>query len=108
MFALRATMNQFGHLMEYHTQSTEKPKWTSFMFGSLAGIVPQIVIVMKFLSAIASADADPPGVVYAIIPTIFGFFNIFVVSVVLQYKKVGPWKDELFYFVCIAESEKGV
>jgi len=24
------------------------------------------------------------------------FFNIFAVNMVLQYKKVGPWKDYLF------------
>jgi hypothetical protein len=34
--------------------------------------------------------------VYAIVPTIFAFFSIFAVNMVLQYKKVGPWKDYLF------------
>ena len=96
IFALNATMNLFGIMMEYHNQYTEKTRWTSFIFGSIAGIVPWIVIVMHFLSAITSADADPPGFVYAIIPTIFVFFNIFAVNMVLQYKKVGPWKDYLF------------
>ena len=96
MFALNATMNLFGIMMEYHNQHTEKTNWTSFIFGSIAGIVPWIVIVMYFLSAVSSADADPPGFVYAIIPTIFVFFNIFAVNMVLQYKKVGPWKDYLF------------
>jgi hypothetical protein len=33
---------------------------------------------------------------YAIVPTIFVFFSIFAVNMVLQYKKVGPWKDYLF------------
>lgn len=96
IFALNATMNLFGIMMEYHNQYTEKTHWISFIFGSIAGIVPWIVIVMYFLSAITSADADPPGFVYAIIPTIFVFFNIFAVNMVLQYKKVGPWKDYLF------------
>jgi len=96
MFALNATMNLFGIMMEYHNQRTERTRWTSFIFGSIAGIIPWVVIVMYFLSAISSADADPPGFVYAIIPTIFVFFNIFAVNMVLQYKKVGPWKDYLF------------
>lgn len=96
IFAVNATMNLFGIMMEYHNQYTEKTKWTAFIFGSIAGIVPWIVIMVYFLSAVGSADADPPGFVYAIIPTIFVFFNIFAVNMVLQYKKVGPWKDYLF------------
>jgi hypothetical protein len=89
-------MNLFGIMMEYHNQYTEKTNWTSFIFGSLAGIVPWIVILVYFLSAVNSGEAKPPAFVYAIIPTIFVFFNIFAVNMVLQYKKVGPWKDYLF------------
>jgi hypothetical protein len=96
IFALNATMNLFGIMMEYHNQYTEKTNWTSFIFGSLAGIVPWVVILIYFLSAVNSAGAKPPAFVYAIIPTIFVFFNIFAVNMVLQYKKVGPWKDYLF------------
>lgn len=96
MFALNATMNLFGIMMEYHNQHTEKTRWDSLIFGSIAGIIPWVVVVMYFLSAVNSSDANPPGFVYAIIPTIFVFFNIFAVNMVLQYKKVGPWKDYLF------------
>ena len=56
---------------------------------------PWIVIMVYFLGSLASADAKPPAFVYAIIPTIFVFFNIFAVNMVLQYKKVGRWKDYL-------------
>jgi hypothetical protein len=96
IFAVNATMNLFGIMMEYHNQYTEKTNWLSFIFGSLAGIIPWIVIMIYFLSAVNSTDANPPGFVYAIIPTIFVFFNIFAVNMVLQYKKVGAWKDYLF------------
>jgi hypothetical protein len=96
IFAVNAAMNLFGIMMEYHNQYTEKTNWTSFIFGSLAGIVPWIVILVYFLSAVNSGEAKPPAFVYAIIPTIFVFFNIFAVNMVLQYKKVGPWKDYLF------------
>lgn len=96
IFAVNATMNLFGIMMEYHNQYTKKTNWVSFIFGSIAGIVPWVVIMIYFLSAINSTDANPPGFVYAIIPTIFVFFNIFAVNMVLQYKKVGPWKDYLF------------
>ena len=75
LFTVNATMNLFGIMMEYHNQYTEKTNWTSFVFGSIAGIVPWIVIMVYFLSAVSSAGAEPPGFVYAIIPTIFVFFN---------------------------------
>lgn len=96
IFALNATMNLFGIMMEYDNQGREKVRWTAFIFGSIAGIVPWVVIMIYFLSALNSAGAEPPGFVYAIIPTIFVFFNSFAVNMVLQYKKVGPWKDYLF------------
>jgi hypothetical protein len=96
MFGLNAMMNLFGIMMELHNQTTEKTSWTSFVFGSIAGIIPWIVILMYFLGALSSSGAEPPAFVYAIIPTIFVFFNIFAVNMYLQYKRVGRWKDYLF------------
>jgi uncharacterized membrane protein len=96
IFFLNATMNLFGIMMEYHNQYTEKTNWLSFVYGSVAGIVPWVVIMIYFLSALNSSGAKPPAFVYAIIPTIFVFFNSFAVNMVLQYKKVGAWKDYLF------------
>jgi hypothetical protein len=96
IFGVNATMNLFGVMMELHNQTTQKTNWTSFVFGCVAGIIPWFVIVLYFLGAVSSAGAEPPAFVYAIIPSIFVFFNIFAVNMVLQYKKVGPWKDYLF------------
>jgi hypothetical protein len=96
IFGLNATMNLFGIMMEYHNQYTKKTDWTSFIYGSAAGIIPWVVIFLYFLGAVSSGDAKPPDFVYAIIPTLFVFFNIFAINMVLQYKKVGPWKDYLF------------
>ncbi len=96
MFGINATMNLFGIMMELHNQHTERTDWTAFVYGSFAGIVPWIVIVMYFFSALSSAEAKPPTFVYFIIPTIFVFFNTFAVNMILQYKKVGPWKNYLF------------
>lgn len=95
MFFLNATMNLFGIMMEYHNQYTEKTNWLSFVYGSVAGIVPWVVIMIYFLSALNSSGAKPPAFVYAIIPTIFVFFNSFAINMILQYKKVGAWKDYL-------------
>jgi len=96
IFGLNAMMNLFGILMELHNQTTRKTDWTAFIFGCIAGIIPWVVILMYFLGAVNSSGAEPPAFVYAIIPTIFVFFNIFAVNMLLQYKKVGPWRDYLF------------
>ena len=96
IFGVNAMMNLFGIMMELHNQTTERTNWTAFIYGCIAGITPWIVIVMYFYGALSSAGAEPPAFVYAIIPTIFVFFNIFAVNMVLQYKKVGRWKDYLF------------
>jgi hypothetical protein len=96
IFGLNAMMNLFGIMMEMHNQHTQKTDWTAFIYGCIAGILPWVVIMMYFLGALSSSDAKPPAFVYAIIPTIFVFFNIFAVNMFLQYKKVGPWKDYLF------------
>jgi hypothetical protein len=98
IFALNATMNLFGIMMELHNQHTEKTNWTAFIYGSVAGFIPWVVIMLYFVGAVNSGDgsAKPPAFVYAIVPTLFVFFNIFAINMVLQYKKVGPWKDYLF------------
>jgi hypothetical protein len=96
LFGVNAAMNFFGIMMELHNQYTERTNWTSFIFGSISGIIPWIVILLYFYGALNSASAKPPAFVYAIIPTIFVFFNLFAINMFLQYKKVGPWKNYLF------------
>ena len=34
--------------------------------------------------------------VYGIIASLFVFFNCFAINMILQYKKVGPWRDYLY------------
>ncbi len=111
IFAVNATMNLFGIMMEYHNQYTKKTDWTSFIYGSVAGIVPWIVIMLYFVGAVNSGDAKPPAFVYTIVPTLFVFFNIFAINMVLQYKKIGPWKDYLFgerFYIVLSLSAKTV
>lgn len=96
IFFLNATMNLFGILMEFHNQTTERTDWTAYVYGTVAGLVPWVVIFLYFLGSVNSGDAKPPAFVYAIIPTLFVFFNIFAINMVLQYRKVGPWRDYLF------------
>ena len=96
IFGINAMMNLFGIMMEYHNQHTEKTSWISFIYGSIAGIIPWIVIFLYFFGSVSGGGEGPPTFVYIINPTLFVFFNIFAVNMVLQYKKVGPWKDYLF------------
>ncbi len=96
LFGVNAAMNLFGNSMEDDNENREKVRWASFIYGCVAGIVPWIVIAWYFLASVTGGEQGPPGFVYAIVPTLFVFFNIFAVNMVLQYKKVGPWRDYLF------------
>jgi hypothetical protein len=97
LFGINAAMNLFGIMMEYHNQHTTRTNWTGFVYGSVAGIIPWIVIAVYFFASVSSGgDAKPPAFVYAIVPTLFVFFNVFALNMVLQYKKIGPWKNYLF------------
>jgi hypothetical protein len=111
IFAVNATMNLFGIMMEYYNQHTQKVDWTAFIYGSIAGFIPWVVIMLYFVGAVNSGDAKPPDFVYAIVPTLFVFFNIFAINMVLQYKKVGRWKDYLFgerVYIILSLSAKSV
>lgn len=96
---LNATMNLLGLMMELHNQTTEKRSWTSFVIGSFSGAIPWVVILLYFLgSAVKTPDVleQIPWFVYAIFGTYFVLFNLFPINMVLQYKKVGRWKDYLY------------
>ena len=55
-----------------------------------------IVIAVYFYVPLSGEGPKPPDFVYAIVPTLFVFFNIFALNMFLKYKKVGRWKDYLF------------
>ncbi|MBI2411390.1 MAG: heliorhodopsin HeR [Candidatus Kerfeldbacteria bacterium] len=92
MFGLNAMMILFGWMMELHNQSTKKTNWTAYIFGCIAGAIPWIVIAC-YLVFSGDADHHAPTFVYWIFFSMFLFFNSFAVNMVLQYKKVGKWKD---------------
>lgn len=93
IFGVNAAMVLFGLLMEKY-ESPGKPDWLSYWFGCFAGIVPWIGIGIYLWGP--GVDASPPGFVYGIFVSLFLFFNVFAVNMVLQYKQVGPWRDYLF------------
>lgn len=95
IFAVNATMILFGWMMELHNQTTARTDWTSYWFGVIAGAVPWIAVAIYLIGA-GGPEGGPPGFVYGIFFSIFLFFNVFAVNMVLQYRKVGRWRDYLY------------
>jgi hypothetical protein len=93
IFGINACMILFGGLQEKY-EKPGKPSWLPFWFGSFAGIIPWIAIVIYVWAP--GIAVSPPGFVYSIVVSLFVFFNSFAVNMVLQYKKVGPWRDYLY------------
>jgi hypothetical protein len=67
-----------------------------FIFGSMVGIVPWIVVAIYLIRPGSAAAGEVPGFVVGIIISIFIFFNTFAINQWLQYKQVGKWKDYLY------------
>ena len=95
LLALNATMILFGWLMELHNQTTARTNWTAYWFGVFAGAVPWLAIGTYLVGA-GIGPGGPPAFVYAIYASIFVFFNVFALNMVLQYRKVGRWRDYLY------------
>jgi hypothetical protein len=93
IFGINACMILFGALQEKY-EKPGKPGWLPFWFGSFAGIIPWIAIVIYTWAP--GLSVSPPGFVYGIIISLFIFFNCFAVNMVLQYKKAGRWNDYLY------------
>jgi hypothetical protein len=93
IFGINACMILFGGLQEKY-EKPGKPNWISFWYGSFAGIIPWIAILVYLIAP--GINISPPGFVYAIVIMLFILFNCFAVNMVLQYKQVGPWKDYLY------------
>lgn len=93
IFGVNASMILFGLLMEHYEQPGT-PDWLSYLFGCLMGAVPWLAIGVYIWSP--GSAAEPPTFVYWIFFSMFVFFNSFAINMVLQYKKVGPWREYLF------------
>ncbi len=96
IFFVNASMNLFGLVMEQLNSGAEKTRviWGPFIWGSVAGIAPWIAILL-YMFGTGNFDMIP-WFVWAIVITYFVAFNTFPVNMVLQYKRVGKWKDYLY------------
>ncbi|MBE3075051.1 MAG: heliorhodopsin HeR [Actinobacteria bacterium] len=93
IFGINGAMILFGLLQEKY-EEPGNGHWLPFWFGSFAGIVPWIAVLVYTWAP--GLNVNPPAFVYGIVITLFVFFNVFAVNMVLQYKRVGPWRDYLF------------
>lgn len=94
VFTVNAAMILFGALQEKY----EKPGsggMLPFIFGSMVGSVPWIIILIYFLRPGSESDVAAPGFVVGIVISLFLFFNTFALNQWLQYKQVGKWKSYL-------------
>ncbi|MEK7281795.1 MAG: heliorhodopsin HeR, partial [Chloroflexota bacterium] len=80
---------------EVHNQTTKRTNWLSYWVGCIAGAVPWLVIGLYFWVSAHNGSA-PPAFVYWIYGSLFLFFNCFALNMVLQYKKIGKWRDYLY------------
>ena len=97
IFFLTAIMNLLGLVMELHNQGTKRVQWLSYWIGCLAGIVPWIIVGIYFWGTANESGASAiPTFVYWIYVSIFIFFNAFAINMILQYKRIGKWKDYLY------------
>jgi hypothetical protein len=97
IFGVNAAMIFFGLVMEQVNPDRDRVTWWPFVFGCVAGAVPWLVIAYQVAGAADRAtNGGVPTFVYGIIVSLFVLFNSFAVNMVLQYRRVGPWRDYLF------------
>jgi hypothetical protein len=58
-------------------------------------MVPWLVIAF-YMWLGAANGSQAPAFVYWIFVSIFAFFSCFAVNMVLQYLRIGPWRDYLY------------
>ncbi|QCX27906.1 heliorhodopsin HeR [Nocardioides jishulii] len=92
---VNASMIFFGWVQEKYEQ-VGGGGWLPFGFGCIAGAVPWIAVLVYVVAPQSPSDATPPGFVYAIVVSLFVFFNIFALNQWLQYRARGRWGDYLF------------
>jgi hypothetical protein len=97
IFGCNAAMIMFGWSMEIANEGRDRPQWQHYIFGCIAGAVPWLVIFATIVISATEPNSAPiPTFVIAIFVTLFVFFNVFAINQVLQYRKVGRWRDYLY------------
>lgn len=90
-----ANMNFSGLLMERINKSHKTVKWLPYLQGCLSGISTWIPII-TYLAYSAGESNLFPKFVIGVLVSYFFFFNTFAVNMLLQFGKVGKWKEPFF------------
>lgn len=97
VFGANAAMIMFGWSMEVANEGRDRPQWLHYVFGCIAGAVPWVAIFAVLVSSASAPGSAPiPGFVIAIFISLFISFNVFAANMVLQYRRIGPWRDYLY------------
>ncbi|NTV40071.1 MAG: heliorhodopsin HeR, partial [Demequinaceae bacterium] len=94
LFTVNAAMILFGWLQERYAKPGNGDL-LPFIFGSMVGSVPWILIVVMLIAPQSPAAVVVPGFVYGIVVSLFVFFNGFALVQWLQYRAKGKWSDYL-------------
>lgn len=92
IFGVNVSMIFFGWLQEKYTQPGDG-QWLPFIFGSIAGVIPWVIILIQLLTPGGPAGVSAPGFVYGIVISLFLLFNCFALVQYLQYRAKGKWAD---------------
>ena len=95
VFFLNMMMILFGWVMEIVNMNRPRVNWISYIFGSIAGAIPWVAVALYLFNS-GGETGHAPTFVYWIFFSIFLFFNCFAINMVLQYKKIGKWRDYLY------------
>ena len=90
----------FGWSMEAANEGRrDHPDWKHYIFGCVAGVMPWLgifsILLAYGLQSDLPAGAGIPAFVYVIVGTLFVTFNVFAITMVLVYRRIGRWRDYL-------------
>lgn len=94
LFTVNASMILFGWLQERYATPGDGDL-LPFIFGSMVGIVPWLIIAINLIGPGNTSEETVPGFVWGIIISLFVFFNTFAVVQWLQYRAKGKWANYL-------------
>lgn len=98
IFFINAGMNLFGLVMEQLNSGRDKDSldWGPFWWGTITGLIPWVVIILYITGTSADVLGEIPWFVWALVGTYFVAFNTFPVNMILQYLKIGKWKNYIY------------
>lgn len=92
IFGVNVSVIWFGWLQEKFARPGDG-QWLPFIFGSLAGAIPWLIFLVQLLTPGGPEGTTAPGFVYAIVISLFIFFNCFALVQFKQFKAKGKWAN---------------